>query len=157
MKRILKVPVRFLWIFASIIILQACYPGDSIPITDLDTVTTLYNTEDLATAPTSAAIIWEVVQIKDDNETDLPYDGRHDITILNTTLDELVKLYGEDSVFIISETANPEPTPINSNVQVLVPSVDFDPVPNVNTVYAPSVVLREQTIIYTYPGYGWWG
>ena len=157
MKKLIKEPAGFLWIFVSIFILQACYPGDSIPITDLDTVTTLYNSDDFATKPTSASLIWEVVQIKDDAETDLPYDGKQDVTILNTTLNELVKLYGEDNVFIISETADPSPSPSNGNVQVLVPGTDFDPVPNVNTIYAPSVVLREQTIVYTYPGYGWYG
>jgi len=155
MKKLFKVPVRFLWVFASIIILQACYPGDSIPITDLDTVTTLYNSDDLATAPTSAAIVWEVVQIEDDNEDDLPYDGEQDEAILNTTLQELVKLYGESNVVIISETATPVPAPSNADVTVLVPNVD--PIPSVSTLYAPSVVLRKQTIVYTYPGYGWWG
>ena len=155
MKKLIKEPVRFLWVFASVIILQACYPGGSIPLTDLDTTTTAYNTDDLATAPTSAAIVWEVVQIKDDDEDDLPYDGEQDETILNTTLDELVKLYGASNVVIISETAIPFPTPSNSDVKIIVPNVD--PIPSVETLYEPSVVLRKQTVIYTYPGYGWWG
>jgi hypothetical protein len=155
MKKLFKLPVRFLWVFAAIIILQACYPGDSIPITDLDTTTTLYNSDDLATAPTSAAIVWEVVQIEDDTEDDLPYDGEQDEAILNTTLQELVKIYGVSNVVIISENAVPVPTPSNSNVIVVIPTVD--PIPSVNTIYAPSVVLRKQTIVYTYPGYPWWG
>ena len=156
MKKLLKEPVRFLWVLVSIIIMQACYPtNDSIPITDLDTTSTLYNSSDLATAPTSASLVWEVVQIKDDDADDLPYDGEQDEAILNTTLEELVKLYGADSVVIISELAAPIPTPINANVAVVVPNVDT--LPNVNTLYAPSVVLRKKTVVYTYPSYGWWG
>jgi hypothetical protein len=155
MKKLFKVPVRFLWILVSIIILQACYPGDSIPISDLDTTTTLYNSDDLATAPTSAAIVWEVVQIKSDDGDDLDYDGGADDEILNTTLDELVKLYGATNVYIISETATPAPAPSNTSVAVVVPNVD--PLPSAETVYAPSVVLRNKTIVYTYPGYPWWG
>ena len=156
MKKLFKEPVRFLWVLASIIIMQACYPTNgSIPITDLDTTSTLYNTDDLVTAPTSASIVWDVVQIENDDETDLPYNGEQDEAILNTTLEELVKLYGEGNVVIISETATPMPTPSNANVAVIIPNVD--PIPSVTTLYAPSIVLRKETIVYTYPGYPWWG
>ena len=155
MKKLFKKPLRFLWILLSIIILQACYPGGSIPIADLDTTSTVYNTDDLATAPTSAAIVWEVVQIKSDDGDDLDYDGDADDEILNTTLDELVKLYGAANVYIISETATPVPNPSNTNVAVVVPTVD--PLPSAETVYAPSVVLRNKTVVYYYPGYPWWG
>ena len=81
-------------------------------------------------------------------------DGEADDEILNTTLEELVKLYGEGNVVIISRTATPVPAPSNSNVIVVVPT---DPVPSVQNVYAPSVVLRNKTVVYYYPGYPWWG
>ena len=155
MKKLFKVPVRYLWVLVSIVILQACYPGGSIPISDLDTTSTLYNTDDFTPAPTSAAIVWEVVQIKSDDGDDLDYDGDADDEILNTTLDELVKLYGEGNVVIISQTATLVPAPSNSNVVVVV--VPTDPVPSVQSVYAPSVVLRNKTVVYYYPGYPWWG
>ncbi len=155
MKKLFKLPVRYLWVLASIIILQACYPGGSIPISDLDTTTTLYDTDDLATAPTSAAIVWEVVQEKSDDGDDLDYDGEADDEILNTTLDELVKLYGAANVYIISETPTPVPAPGNTNVAIVVPTVD--PLPTVETVYAPKVVLRNKQITIIYPGYPWWG
>lgn len=157
MKKLISGLVRFLWLLESIIILQSCYPIDSIPIADLDTATTLYNTDDLATAPTSAALVWEVVQVLSDDGDDLDYDGEADDEILNTTLDHLVELYGQDNVVIISETATLIPS-VNGaypNVRIVVPGTD--PVPSVETVYAPSVVLRNKTVIYTYPGYPWWG
>ena len=156
MKKLLKIPVRFLWVLGSILIMQACYPGGSIPISDLDTTSTVYNTDDLATAPTSAAIVWDVVQILDDDGDDLDYDGQQDENILNTTLAELVAMYGEANVVIISETKIPSPLPDNANVTVFVPNT-ADPEPDVETVYAPSIVLRNKTIIYAYPGYPWWG
>lgn len=161
MKKLIRGPVRLLSLIVSIIILQACYPIDSIPISDLDTATTLYNTDDLATAPTSAAIAWEVVQILSDDGDDLDYNGGADDEILNTTLDQLVDLYGQDNVVIISETAtlNPSVNGTYPNVRIVVPGTD--PVPSVETVYAPSVVLRNKTVVYSYPGYpgwgGWWG
>ena len=155
MKKLMKLPARFLWVLGSIIILQACYPGDSIPIADLDTTTTLYNTDDLATAPTSAAIVWEVVQEKSDDGDDLEYDGETDDEILNTTLDELVKLYSAANVYIISETATPVPAPGNSSVAVVVPTTD--PLPGAETLYAPKVVLRNKQITVVYPGYPWGG
>ncbi len=158
MKKLFKRPGKSIWIFASIIILQACHPGGSIPIADLDTTTTVYNTDDLATAPTSAAIVWEVVNVKFDDDDDLDYDGEADDAILNTTLQELVDLYGPTNVIIIwsDSTTAPSPTPSNSNIQVFVPG-SSDPEPTVETVYAPSVILRNKEVTIVYPGYPWWG
>ena len=157
MKKLIKGPVRFLWIFAAIIILQACYPGGSIPLTDLDTTSTLYNTDDLATAPASAAILWEVVHIVSDDGDDIDYDGGADDEILNTTLDELVKLYGETKVVIISESATLDPAMNTAypNVTIVVPATD--PGPTVETLYAPSVILRNKQVTVVYPGYPWYG
>lgn len=137
------------------LILNACYPGDSIPISDLDTSSTFYVEQDFSTPPASAAIIWDVVQVKDDDSNDLKYDGEVDDEILNTTLDNLVALYGEGNVIIVSETATPSPTPSNSNVTVLVP--DSDPEPDADVVISPSIILRRETVGYVYPGYPWWG
>ena len=155
MKKLFKLPARFIWVLGAIIILQACYPGGSIPITDLDTATTLYKSDDFATAPVSAALNWDVIEIEDPDGENLPYDGEQDDAILNTTLTELVKLYGEDNVIIISATATPVPAPVNTNVLVFVPTVDL--VPSSETLYVPSIVLRKETIVYSYPGYGWGG
>lgn len=137
-------------------ILNSCYPGDSIPISDLDTSSTFYSEQDFSTAPTSAAIIWDVVQVKDDDANDLPYDGEVDDEILNTTLENLVALYGESNVVIVSETLAPDPTPSNRNVQIVVPN-DVDPEPDVDVVISPSIILRRETVGYVYPGYPWWG
>lgn len=158
MKKTLKKLTKFLWLLTAVVVLQACYPGGSIPVTDLDTTSTFYNTDHLATAPTSASIAWEVVHIEFDDGNDLEYDGKADDEILNTTLDELVKLYGEDSVIIISETMNPpnyDPTKY-PGVRIVVP-IENETAPYVESVYLPSVVLREKEVTYYYPGYGWWG
>ena len=149
---------KYLWLLVATIVLQACYPGDSIPISDLDTVSTIYNSDDLANAPKSAAILWEVVQLKDDDGDDLEYDGGDDDEILNTTLDELVGLYGQESVVIISETDTPADYDATKypNVMIFVPS-SGNPHPSVETLYAPSVVLRNKTVTVVYPGYPWYG
>ena len=156
MKNKFKMSVRALWVLAILFALQACYPGGSIPIDDLDTTSTFYNTEDLATAPTSAALIWDVVEIVDEEDPDnnIPYNGEADSEILNTTLEELVSLYGEANVVIISETANPDITPSNPNIPILVP--DVDPVPDVEALYSSSILLRIQSVGVIYPGYPWW-
>jgi hypothetical protein len=159
MKETMRKLRKFLWLLVATIVLQACYPGDSIPISDLDTTSTLYDTNDFATAaPTSAAILWEVVQLKGDDGDDLDYDGGTDDEILNTTLDELVGLYGEASVWIISETSTPPDYDASKypNVLIYVPS-SGDPHPTVETLYAPSVVLRNKQITVVYPGYPWYG
>ncbi len=153
-KRIIQL-VKYLRVFVFIIILQACYPGGSIPIADLDTTSTFYNTDDFSTAPTSAAIVWEVTHIELGDGDDLAYDGQFDSEILNTTLQELIIMYGEDNVVIISETATPIPTPINTSVAVVVPTVD--PVPNTEALFAASVLLRLRQTTVIHPGMGWWG
>ncbi|MEN8249272.1 MAG: DUF4136 domain-containing protein [Bacteroidota bacterium] len=156
MNRLIKNPGKVIAIFGLLIVLQACHPnGDGIPFADLDTVSTFYNSDDLSTAPASAAIVWDVANIKLDDGDDLIYTGEVDDDILNTTLDELVSLYGEANVVIISETATPVPAPGNASVTVVVPGVD--PQPNVESVYAPSIILRKKVIGTIYPGYPWWG
>lgn len=148
---------KSLWVFMALVVLQACYPGGSIPISDLDTTSTFYNTEDLATAPTSAALVWDVAEIVDEDDPDnnIPYDGEADDEILNTTLLELIDLYGENNVTIISETATPRPAPVNSDIAVFVPTDGATP-PSVDAVVTPSVMLRVQVVGTVYPGYPWW-
>lgn len=157
MKQMYNTLKKPLWALIAIVILQACYPGGSIPISDLDTTSTFYNSEDLATAPTSAAIVWDVVAIVDEDDPDnnIPYDGEVDDEILNTTLLELVALYGESNVVIISETATPSPAPANSNVTVFVPTEGATP-PSVDAVVTPAIMLRIQVVGTVYPGYPWW-
>ena len=140
-------------LFVAATVLQACYPGDSIPIEDLDTTSTFYIEEDFNPAPTSAAIFWEVARIEG-GDNDLDYTGEVDDEILNTTLANLVNLYGEANVYIISETATPIPAPSNSNVVVV---TSTDPTPVVEAAYAPSIKLTRETIGIVYPGYPWYG
>lgn len=148
---------KLLWVLGILVVFQACYPGGSIPITDLDTTSTIYNSDDLATPPASAAIIWDVAEIVDEEDPDnnIPYNGEVDDQILNTTLLELVELYGEANVKIISETDTPSPTPANSNVEVIVAESGGNP-PDVEAVYASSITLRKQYVGIIYPGYPWW-
>ena len=145
-------------LFVAAIVLQACYPGDSIPIEDLDTTSTFYESDDFITPHTSAAIMWDVVEVVDDNDPDnnIPYDGEVDSEILNTTLDNMVALYGEANVTIISETDIPSPSVNNTypDVRIVTPN---DPTPMVEALFAPSIVLKKKTIVYTYPGYPWYG
>lgn len=156
MKQSIKKYGKALWILVILVAFQACYPGGSIPIEDLDTTSTFYNTDDLATPPVSAAIVWDVVEIidEDDPDNNIPYEGTVDAEILNTTLDALVDLYGENNVVIISETATPDITPSNPNIPIVVP--DVDPVPDVEALYNTSIMLRIQTVGVVYPGYPWW-
>jgi len=139
-------------------VLQACYPGGSIPIADLDTTSTFYNLDDFATAPSSAAMVWQVTHFELGDGDDLGYNGQFDSEILNTTLQELIIIYGEENVVIISETATPIPTPVNSNVAVVVPTVD--PIPDTEALFAPSVLLRLRQTTVIHPGMvwlgGWW-
>lgn len=146
-------------LFIVAITLQACYPGDSIPIADLDTTSTFYIEEDFnPTAPASAAILWDVARIiSNDPDNDLDYNGEVDSEILNTTLDNLVKIYGVGNVYIVSETDVPSPTPSNSQVTIVTPN---DQAPNVEGVYASSIKLTRETVGVVYPGYPWypgWG
>ena len=122
-------------------VLYACYPGGSIPIEDLDTVTTLYDSDDFVKVPTSAALSMNVVRIEGGDENDLPYDGEADDVILQTTLAQLIELYGADSVFQINSKAD---LPILDDVSVVV---------------VPNIILRQVIIGTVYPGwgYGGWG
>lgn len=149
MKQIKKIALLFI----AAVVLQACYPSDSIPIADLDTTSTFYIAEDFNPAPASAAIFWDVARIKG-GDNDLDYNGEVDDEILNTTLKNLVEIYGEANVYIISESATPSPTPSNSNVTVV---TSGDPTPDVEAAYAPSIKLTRETIGIVYPGYPWYG
>jgi len=120
-------------------VLYACYPGGSIPIEDLDTVTTLYDSDDFVKVPTSAALSMNVVRIEGGDENDLPYDGEADDVILQTTLAQLIELYGADSVFQINSEAD-------------LPLLD-----NVSVVVVPNIILRQVIIGTVYPGWGWGG
>jgi uncharacterized protein DUF4136 len=155
MNKLILKHVRTLWVLIIIVLLQACYPSGSVPITDLDTTSTFYNTVDLATPPTSAAIVWQVSHFELGDGDDLRYNGQFDSDILNTTLQELVKLYGEENVVIISESDTPVPTPVNSNVSIAIPSID--PVPNVDVLFSPGVLLRVRNVTVIHPGMPWWG
>lgn len=101
MKQINKIAI----LFGMAVVLQACYPGDSIPIADLDTTSTFYEPTDFDTPHASAAIMWDVVEIIDEDNPDnnIPYNGEVDAEILNTTLDNIVALYGVSNVVIIGE------------------------------------------------------
>lgn len=142
-------------LFIAAITLQACYPGDSIPIEDLDTASTFYVPEDFSPAPATVAILWDVARIEgSDPDNDLDYEGEVDDEILNTTLENLVKIYGEGNITIISETATPNPAPSNSNIAIVTPT---DPIPSVDGAYAPSIKLTRETVGIVYPGYPWYG
>jgi hypothetical protein len=122
------------------IFLNACYPTDTIPISDLDTVTTLYQAEDFATAPTTAALNYTVIRIEgDDPENDLPYDGEVDEEILETTLQELRALYGVENVVIIQSEA------------------DLSALDTIDVFVVPHIMLKTVTIGTVYPGWGYGG
>lgn len=153
-------------LFIAAIVLQACYPGDSIPIEDLDTTSTFYEPADFETPHASAAIMWGVVEIidEDDPDNNIPYNGEIDPEILNTTLENIVALYGETSVYIIGQNDGNGnligPTPSNSKVTVLLyteGATDNPAPPAVDALYSSSVNLRLQTVAYVYPGYPWYG
>ena len=40
----------------------SCYTNDTIPIEDLDTVSTIYKAEDFNPAPSATFIVWDVVR-----------------------------------------------------------------------------------------------
>jgi len=151
-----KATLNFVILFIITIILISCYPNDSIKLKDLDTTTTVYEPNDFNPAPESAVIYWNVAQIKGDGDDDLPYHGEIDSEILNTTLDNMVDLYGAENVYIYSNTANPSPTPSNSAVEIRTPS---DSRPSVDVGIIPSIILRRNTqvgIIYPPCIPGWW-
>ncbi len=151
-------------LFVAAIALQACYPGDSIPIEDLDTTSTFYTPDDFTTPHKSVAIFWEVVQIKNNDKDDLKYNGEVDDEILNTTLKNLVDIYGTTNVYIISETIDPAPLPTTTipPANIITPN---DPTPDVEAVITSNIILRKETVGVVYPGYpwypgwggGWWG
>ena len=120
-------------------LVYACYPGGSIPIEDLDTVTTLFQAEDFETPPTSVALSMNVVRIEGGDENDIPYNGEVDDEILQTTLEQLVLLYGADSVFQIFDEA------------------DLPQLSNVTAVVIPNIILRQIIIGTVYPGWGYGG
>jgi len=151
-----KATLNFVILFIITIILISCYPNDSIKLKDLDTTTTVYEPNDFNPAPESAVIYWNVAQIKGDGDDDLPYHGEIDSEILNTTLDNMVDLYGAENVYIYSNTANPSPTPSNSAVKIITPN---DSQPSVDAGIIPSIILRRNTqvgIIYPPCIPGWW-
>lgn len=153
-------------LFTAAIVLQACYPGDSIPIEDLDTVSTFYEPNDFTTPHASAAIMWDVVEVIDEDNPDnnIDYNGEVDAETLNTTLENIVILYGVENIYIIGQNDGNGnlmgPTPSNPNVTVLLyteGATDNPAAPAVDALYTASIMLREQTIAYYYPGYPWYG
>jgi len=136
--------------------LFSCYPGGDVSVSDLDTVTTFYESSSFNPAPNSVIIYWNVSQILGDDGNDLPYDEEVDDEILNTTLNKLVALYGESNVYIYSSSETPSPAPSNPNVTIITPN---DAVPNVDASLIPSIILRENTnvsIIYPPCLPDWW-
>lgn len=155
-------------LFIAAITLQACYPGDSIPIEDLDTTSTFYEPDDFTTPHTSAAIMWDVVEVidEDDPDNNIPYNGEVDDETLNTTLENIVALYGADNVYIIGEDdgngnlVGPTPSINIKSANILLfteGGANNPPTPTVDAIYSASIMLREQTVAYYYPGYPWYG
>lgn len=141
-------------------VLNSCYPDGDVNLSDLDTVSTFYTENDFNPAPGSVIIYWDVAQLKGNDGDDIPYTGEIDDEILNTTLDNLVKLHGASNVYIYSNSGGtPFPTPSNSSVAIITSN---DPIPNVEAGIVPSIILRKNTqasIIYPpcLPGYWqWW-
>ncbi len=147
--------LNFITLFIVTSLLFSCYPGGDTDIEDLDTATTVYKKTDFNSAPKSAIVVWKVVEIKGDDGNNLPYRGEIDKEILNTTLDNLVDLYGVDNVYIVSPSENPTPTPSNSQVEIITQN---DPDPNADMAILTSILLRKNVEIgWTYPPYWWWG
>ena len=140
------------------VLLYSCYPN-STSIEDLDTATTIYEPKDFEIAPTSAIIYWDIEQLVSEDGNDLPYDGEVDYEILNTTLDNLIALYGVGNIYIYSKTNTPTPTPSNSDVTII---THDDEIPEgVHAGILPSILLRKNTsvgVVYPpcYPGYWGW-
>lgn len=136
--------------------LYSCYPGNDVYIEDLDTITTIFEEDDFVIAPSSVMIYWDVAQLKGEDGDDITYLGQIDDEILNTTLDNLVELYGVSNVYIYSNTTNPNPVPSNSDVTIITDPVA---VPTIDAAIVPSIVLRLNTqasIIYPPCLPGWW-
>ena len=138
-------------------LLISCYPDSDTDIEDLDTVSTVSIDADFNNAPKSAMILWKVAELEGDDGNNAPYHGEIDKEILNTTLDNLVNLYGVENVFIFSETEIPKPTPSNSQVEVFVLHGN-NPEPNFDVGVATALILRKKTDVgWVWPGYPWWG
>jgi len=149
--------IKFVLLSVFTTLLYSCYPDDNTNIDDIDTVTTVVKDADFTTAPKTAMILWKVAELEGDDGNNAPYHGEVDKEILNTTLDNLVSLYGAENVVIFSETNTPSPTPSNSQVEVYriggtASEPDFD------AGIIASVVLRENTTVgWVWPPYPWWG
>lgn len=138
--------IKSIFAMAIATVLYACYPGGSIPIADLDTVTTAYIAEDFDPKPTTVALSSNVVYLKSsDPDNDLPYNGEVDDEILGTTKTELERIYGASNVFIIDDVT------------------DTTIIKQVDLVVVPNIALRKTlvgVVIPGYPGWGWgpgWG
>jgi len=148
---------KFVMLFITTSLLFSCYPDDNTDIDDLDTVTTVSKDADFNTAPTSAMILWKVAELKGEDGNNIPYHGEIDKEILNTTLDNLVDLYGVDNVYIFSETESPSPTPSNSQVSIYALNGNNSE-PDFDAGIIAAIVLREHTEVgWVWPGYPWWG
>ncbi len=148
---------KFVMLFITTSLLFSCYPDDNTDIDDLDTVTTVSKDADFNTAPTSAMILWKVAELEGEDGNNIPYHGEIDKEILNTTLDNLVDLYGVDNVYIFSETESPSPTPSNSQVSIYALNGNNSE-PDFDAGIIAAIVLREHTEVgWVWPGYPWWG
>ena len=105
--------LKFVMVLALAVVFVSCYPGDDVSVEDLDTTSTFYKKSDFTTPPKSAMIYWDVTQLKGDDGDDYDYSGEIDTEILNTTLDNLVSLYGVDHVYIFSNNDQVFPVPNN--------------------------------------------
>jgi hypothetical protein len=142
-----KTMLKFLMLFTVIALMSSCYPGD-VSSEDLDTVTTLRTGN--FTKPDKVVIWWGVHQIKDDSDDNIPYKGEIDEEILNTTLDNLVELYGVDNVYIFNPDDTPDPAP-SKPVQVITPN-DIKP-GGVDLKVFPAIILKENISVGYYPPY----
>ena len=152
-----KTMLQFAMVLILAISLVSCYPGDDVSVKDMDTTSTFYKKSEFTIPPKSAIIYWDVAQLKGEDGDDIVYNGDIDEEILNTTLDNLVKLYGVDNVYIFTQADIPYPAPGNSNVKIIKRN---DPVPQVDAAVIPSIILRENTsvgVIYPPCLPGWWG
>ncbi len=144
-----KIMFKYFMLFTVMALMTSCYPGD-VSTEDLDTVTTL-RTKDFQ-KPGKVVIWWGVHQIKGDDDDNIPYKGELDDEILNTTLDNLVALYGQDNVYIMSGDDTPDPAP-NKPVRVITPN---DVKPSADVKIVPAIVLRKKITIGYYPPYYPW-
>ena len=150
-----KVILKVIMVFTLTTMIYSCYPGGNNDIEDLDTATTVYKPADFSPAPKSAMMVWNVAQLRSEDHDDIPYHGEIDDEILNTTLDNLVDLYGAENVYIFSITGTPTPEPNNSQVRIITPN-DF--LPDFDAGIIPSIVLRKKTEVgWVWPPYPWWG